>query len=192
MKKNRTASIVKGVAAAFLAAALLPALVAAQETEEPARPARPRLERMRPLADLALTPEQEKALEAFREARIKENEAFRREMFDLRSEMRALAGDPAANRAKIEALIDKTAGLRAEREKASLRAMAERDKIFTPEQLEKMKDVRGLRGMRGMRGTRGMAGMRGQGRFMGFGSGQGRLAHPRGLRHRPGLGCPIW
>ncbi len=186
MRKNRTARIVKGVAAAFLAAALLPALVAAQETEEPARPARPRLERMRPLADLALTPEQEKALEAFREARIKENEAFRREMFDLRSEMRALAGDPAANRAKIEALIDKTAGLRAEREKASLRAMAERDKIFTPEQLEKMKDVRGLRG------TRGMAGMRGQGRSMGFGSNQGRLARPRGLRHRPGLDCPIW
>jgi len=189
MKKKHYGILIKGVGAAFLAAVLLPALVTAQETQAPARPARPRLERMRPLADLGLTPEQEKALDAFREARIKESEAFRREMFDLRSEMRELAKDPGANRTKIEALIDKTARLRAEREKASLKAMAERDKIFTPEQLEKMK---AFRSRFADRAGRGMMGMRGEGRIMGRGAAQGRMARTRGMRHRPGCRYWIW
>ena len=186
MSTRMTKMIVGGAAAAFLAAALLPAVAAAQEPGRPAAPARPRMERMTALADLGLTPEQEKALEAFREARIKESEAFRRQMFDLRAEMRALDKDPEANRAKIEALIDKTAKLRAEREKAALRARAERDKIFTPEQLKKIESVRGLRGMRGMRGIHRQA------RPMGRGLGRELMDHPRGARRLPGLGCRDW
>ncbi len=91
---------------------------------------------------LDLTPEQEKALEEFRKARAEEGRAFRDEMAKVRAERRELAKDPKANQAKLDALIDRTAKLRAEREKAAFRNRIERDKIFTPEQREKMKTFR--------------------------------------------------
>ena len=177
-------------AAVFAATLLLPVLVAAQETKASPPAANERPGRMLAREALDLTPGQEKALGEFRKARAEEARAFREEVARLRTEMRELAKDPEANRAKLDALIDKSARLRAERAKAAFRNRTERDKIFTPEQREKMKAFRerlarrpGVAG-RGQMGF-GRMGVRGQGRFMGPGFGAGRLARLRALRHRP-------
>ena len=58
-----------------------------------------------------MTADQKKALEGFRKARLEERTAFREKMAQLREEMRGLAGDPQANQAKIDALIDTKRGL---------------------------------------------------------------------------------
>jgi Spy/CpxP family protein refolding chaperone len=171
-------------AAAFgLSAALIAIGAFAQETTKPAPPAQPRIERPGPLADLNLTPDQVKALEGFRRARREQARAFRDDMAKLRDEMRGLRADPDANEAKIEALIDKRAALMAAHEKDALRARAERNKIFTPEQLEKLKTLRSRfpgragRAMMagGRRGLAGRAMMRSR----------GRAAYRRWLRHPP-------
>jgi len=176
----------RSMATAFLAALLVPALLAAQESTQPGRPGRARMERPRPLADLGLTPEQTKALEDFRKARRDEGQAFREGMGKLRVEMRELAKDPKANQARIDALIDKMAGLSAERRKAAFRTRAERDKIFTPEQLEKLKTIRSRFAGRERLAGRGAArlGRPGEGRTAWFRSDMRRLARLRALRHR--------
>ncbi len=189
MNHKTTRIRVRCAAAVFLAAALVPAFVTAQET----RPAGPaggtRIEQARPRTDLGLTAEQKKALEEFRKARGEERTAFREKMSKLRDEMRELAKDPKANQAGIDALIDKTAGLRAERQKAAFRARAERDKIFTPEQLEKLKSLRSrVAGRAGLAGR----GMMGPGRFSRLGLGPRRMARLRALRHRLFLRWRRW
>lgn len=143
---------VLSAAAVLLAAALIPIAVAGQEKARPSRPAQSRLERSRPLADLNLTPDQVKALGAFRAARRGQARAFRDDMAKLRDEMRGLRADPEANQAKIEALIDKRAALLAAHEKDVFRARTERDRIFTPEQLEKLKAMRTRLAARGAAG----------------------------------------
>jgi hypothetical protein len=110
-------------------------------------------------------------------------------MSKLREEMRGLAKDPQANQAKLDALIDRTAKLRAEREKAGFRDRITRDKIFTPDQLEKMKAFRQRLASRpGMarRGPMGFGrlGVRGPGRFAAPGFRPERMARLRALRHR--------
>ncbi len=173
---------------ALLAAALFVSLAAAQDTQPPAQPDRSRVERARPLADLGLTAEQVKALEEFRKARREESRTFRDEMRKLRDETRELAQDPQANQKGIDALIDRRAGLVAERQKAGFRARAERDKIFTPEQREKLKTLKsrfaGRRGLagRGMKGP-GRLGLGPAGRRT-MGRGPARMARLRALRHR--------
>src|SRR4030042_4264634 len=198
MRKESHGTSVR-VAAAFLAAVLLPACVTAQETQAPDRTTKTQIERARPRADLGLTPEQERALGEFRKARAEENKAFREEMTKLRAEMRELAKDPGANQAKIDALIDRTAELRSGREKAAFRNRADRDKIFTPEQLEKMKALRSRfegrpaaagRGRMAL-GRVGLHGPR-MGRFMEPGFGPGRTARLRALGHRPFLRWRRW
>jgi len=89
---------------------------------------------------LDLTPDQEAKLQAFREARQRESEEFRAKMRKLQTEFREVRNDPKADRKKIDGLIDEMAKLRADRMKGSFRNQDERKKIFTPEQLEKMKD----------------------------------------------------
>ena len=167
-KKNERARA-RSIAAAFLAALLVPALLAAQGSTQPDRPGRARMERTRPLAGLDLTPEQTKALEAFRKARRDEGQAFRDGMAKLRVEMRELAKDPKANQAKIDGLIDKMTGLSAERRKAAFRTRIERDKIFTPQQRETIKiapfALRGPRALRRPRGRPARAHGRRSGRF---------------------------
>lgn len=174
-------------------AVLAPLFAAAQEAQAPARPGETPAEKRPPTRmlvreSLGLTPEQEKSLEGFRKARVEESQAFREEMTKLRGEMRALVQDPKADATKIDALIDKTAKLRAEREKAAFRNRAERDKIFTPGQLEKIKAFRArFAGRAGLAGPGrmgfGRMGFRGpgMGRFRGWGS-VGRF---RSFRHRP-------
>jgi Spy/CpxP family protein refolding chaperone len=164
--------LIIGAAGAVLAAAVLfPFVAAAQEAQAPPPPRRERPAMMHAREALELTPEQEKALAEFHKARIEERRAFRDEMFKLRSEMRGLAQDPKANQAKLDALIDKTSKLRAGREKAAFRNRIERDKIFTPEQLEKMKVFRERLAFRQERGWRGPMG-------------RGRMAPPRARYHR--------
>jgi len=156
MKRNDTRTSIRCAAAALLAAGVLVPLLAAQ-APPPGRPG-PRAARAPAIADLGLTPDQVKALGEFRQARMNERRAFREEMGRFRGEMRALAGDPQANQAKIDKLIDQRAKLRADREKGALRARAERDKIFTPEQLGKIKAFRsGLSGRMGFAGPGRMA-----------------------------------
>ena len=176
--------------AVILSLALVAALAAAQDSQAPAQAAQAPVERLGPRQALGLTPDQEKALEEFRKARREESRAFRDEMMKVREEMRGLANDPQSNRAKIEALIDRTAKLRADREKAAFRAREERNRIFTPEQLDKLKAWRGrLADRRGLAARRGRAaygpmGFRGPGQVGGQRLGPGRMARLRALRHR--------
>ena len=189
MRKTSVKLIVGAAAAALLAVWLSPALAAAQETQ-----AGPQANRERPGRTLArealdLTAEQAKALRDLRGARAEERKAFRDEMARLRTEMRELAKDPQANRAKLGALIDRTAKLRAEREKAAFRGRIEWDKILTPEQREKMRSFRERLANRPGRLGRGAlaAGRLGLGRpdrSLGRGFRSERLARLRALRQR--------
>jgi Spy/CpxP family protein refolding chaperone len=176
----------------FPAAILAAAFIMAQEAKAPGPggknpPARTRLREA-----LGLSPEQEKALETSRKERMDENRAFREEMMKLRGEMRELAKDPEANEAKINGLIDKTAGLRAERAKAAFKHRGEVEKIFTPEQLKAMEAFRaramdrpGIPGRRWMGfGRMGFRGPR-MGRFMGPGFGMRRMGRFGAFPHRP-------
>jgi Spy/CpxP family protein refolding chaperone len=142
------------------------AVFAAAQTPPPGRPG-PRAARAQAIADLGLTPDQVKALGEFRKDRMDERRAFRQEAVRLRGEIRALAGDPKANQPKIDELIDQRAKLRAEREKGALRARAQRDEIFTPEQRDKIKAFRS-----GRQGRMGLAG-------------PGRMARPWARHDRP-------
>lgn len=162
MSRTTRPAAIRLAAGAVLALFVLAAFAAAQESAPPARTGRPRLDRAQALADLKLTPDQIKALDEFRQARTNERRAFRDEMDKLRSEMRQLARDPKADRAKLDQLIDRRAKLRAEREKGALRARDERDKIFTPEQREKIAAFRSSRpGRMGLARPGRMGGPRG-------------------------------
>src|SRR5512135_663099 len=142
-KKNLITGIVAGAVMVALMGSL--ALVA-QSTDTKAtaqeQQARPRAGRM--AERLGLTPEQQKKLEEFRAARLTERQAFRSEMDKMRQEFRALRGDPKADPAKINGMIDRMYRLRADRAKEAVRDRSALKSIFTPEQLEKMKDLRGM------------------------------------------------
>ena len=194
MIKMNSRMFIRVTAALFLAAILAPAFITAQEAQAPPPAGKNPLGKMQPREALDLSPEQEKALETFRKARRGENRVFREEMMKLRGEMRELAKDPQANEAKINGLIDKTAQLRAERAKAAFKHRGEVEKIFTPEQLDKMRAFRaramdrpGMAG-RGRMGF-GRMGFRGpgMGRFMGpgFGFGMRRMGRFGAFPHRP-------
>jgi Spy/CpxP family protein refolding chaperone len=183
---------IRVTAAVFLAAVLIPAFVTAQETQAPPPAGKKPPVKIGPRESLGLTSEQEKALEEFRKVRRDESRAFRDEMQKMRGEMRELAKDPQANEAKIDGLIDKTTQLRAERAKAAFKHRVEAEKIFTPEQLEKMRAFRGrLMERPGMAGSGrmgfGRMGFRGpgMGRFMGPGFGMRPWGGHRPWRHRP-------
>lgn len=187
MNKTTFRIAIRVTAAVFLAAVLIPAFVTAQETQASPPAGKKPPVKMGPRESLGLTAEQEKALEEFRKARRDESRAFRDEMQKMRGEMRELAKDPQANEAKIDVLIDKTAQLRAERAKAAFKHRGEVEKIFTPEQLEKMRAFRGgLMDRPGQAGP-GRMGFRGprMGRFMGPGCGMRPGGGHRPWRHRP-------
>ena len=80
--------------------------------------------------------------------------------------MQGLMKDPKANAARIDGLIDGMSKLRADRLKAAIRTRGEFEKIFTPEQLEKMKAHRG-----GLPGRRGFAGPGRAGSWAGWAAG---------------------
>ena len=192
MIKMNSRMFIRVTTALFLAAILAPAFITAQETQASPPGGKNPPVKMGLREALGLSPEQEKALETFRKARMDENRAFRQEMMKLRGEMRELAKDPKASEAKIDGLIDKTAELRAERAKAAFKHRGEVEKIFTPEQLEKMRAFR-ARAMdrpemagRGRMGF-GRMGFRGpgMGRFMGPGFGMRRMGRFGAFPRRP-------
>ncbi|HRD01957.1 MAG TPA: Spy/CpxP family protein refolding chaperone [Candidatus Saccharicenans sp.] len=91
---------------------------------------------------LQLTPEQEKKLEEFRQARLEEAKVHREKMTQMRNELRKLMADPKADEQKVNNLIDQMARLRADRMKASYKNRKAWEKIFTPEQLKKLEEYR--------------------------------------------------
>ncbi|OGD10198.1 MAG: hypothetical protein A2Y86_07815 [Candidatus Aminicenantes bacterium RBG_13_62_12] len=196
MKKMSSRMFIRVTASLFLTAILAAAFITAQEAQAPPPSGKKSPARMQSREALGLSPEQEKALETFRKARMDENRAFREEMMKLRGEMRELAKDPKAGQAKINGLIDKTAQLQAERAKAAFKHRGEVEKIFTPEQLEKMKTFRaramGRSGMAG-RGRMGFGRMGfrgpGMGRFTGPGFGMRRMGRFGAFPQRP---FPSW
>jgi len=190
MIKVNSRLFIRTTAAFFLVAILAVAFMTAQEAQAPPAGKKPPV-KMGPRESPGLSAEQEKALETFRNARMDENRAFREEMMKLRGELRELAKDPEANEAKINGLIDKTAELRAEKTKAAFKRRGEVEKIFTPEQLEKMKAFRARamdrprmagRGRMGF-GRMGFRGPR-MGRFMGPGFGMRRMGRFGAFPHR--------
>ena len=179
-------------AALFLAAVLSASYLAAQDPQAPPPAGKTPPAKMLPRDALGLTPEQEKALEEFRKTRMEESRAFRDEMSKIREEMRGLAKDPTANEKKINSLIDKRAKLQADRYKAGFKNRAARAKIFTPEQLERMKAFgAGFEGRPGFagRGRMGMGPMRypdaGMGRHRGPGYGFRPMYRYRSFRRCP-------
>jgi Spy/CpxP family protein refolding chaperone len=106
---------------------------------------------------LNLTPEQKTQFQEFRKARQEERKAFAEQIRKLRTELRELMKDPSANEKKIDGLIDELSGLRATQMKSGIRKSLDMKKIFTPEQLDKLKEARARMERRGMmRQGRGM------------------------------------
>lgn len=172
MIKMRTGWMPKTLLALFLATAVFASLAFAQGMMRGQDRPRQGMQGMMNWKDeLKLTPDQEKKLEEFRKARVKEQESFMDEMTKLRREMRDLMDNPKANQSKLEGLIDKMSKVRAEREKAALKNRLEWEKIFTAEQLEKIRSFRGgmMLGPMGRMGMRMAPGRFHMGRFGMFG-----------------------
>jgi Spy/CpxP family protein refolding chaperone len=186
MKIPKTHRIETVLAAAALVAALWPLQAGAQAQQAPQdkrqtqtqERAHPRRDMMKELFNI--TPEQEKKIQEFRQARQKDRQAFGEQTTKMRGELRDLMKDPKANAAKIDGLIDQRSTLRADREKLAIRSRGELEKIFTPEQLEKMKKYRGA-----FMGRQGLA----EGGRFGFGRPwMGRTMGMRGI----GMGARGW
>ena len=146
MKRTHRNGIGTVLAAAVLVAALWPIAGGAQT--QPSAQDKPQAQEKFRLRDMArdlynITPEQEKRIQEFRQAQMKDRRAFRDEMSKMRAEMRELRKAPQADPAKIDGLIDGMSKLRAGREKMAFRARGEWEKIFTPEQLQRMKKYHG-------------------------------------------------
>jgi Spy/CpxP family protein refolding chaperone len=154
-------------------------------------------QRMRPAAggplarikeDLKLTPEQEAKLKEFRQARQKDGQAFTEQVKKVRTEMQALRQDDKADPAKFNALIDQMFKLQSDRAKAQFKGRLDMQKIFTPDQLKKMKDARAPFTDGGLRGEF-MGGPRGMGIRMGMGMGmRGGMGMGMGMRGGMGRG----
>ncbi len=123
---------------------------------------------------LKLTPEQETKLKEFHKARQAENKSFAEQMKKYRSDLQALRKDDKADPNKVNGLIDQMFKLQADRAKAQFKNRKDMEKIFTPEQLQKLKNGRSMfMGPGRMGGFMGgfMAGPMGGPGGMGFGRG---------------------
>jgi len=147
---------------------------------------------------LKITPEQEAKLKEFHKAQAESQKAFAEKIRGVREEMQKLRQDEKADPNKMNGLIDQMFKLQADQAKGRWAAERERRKIFTPEQLEKMKQGRAMlnRSRMGMRGAFGMGLMQGRmgrtgrmgGRMMmrpGFGPGRGMMMRRPGFQNRP-------
>ena len=150
---------------------------AQEKTPPPAKPDKPAAQGPlgRVKEALQLTPEQETKLKEFAKARQEENKAFNEQMKKMRTDMQALRNDPKADPNKVNGLIDQMFKFQADRAKAQFKNQKDREKIFTPEQLEKMKNGRQMLMRGGMRGG-----------FMG-GFMPGRMGGPGGMGFGRGM-----
>jgi len=132
---------------------------------------------------LQLTPEQEARLKEFRKTREDENKAFSEQMKKVRTDMQALQKDDKADPNKVNGLIDQMFKLQADRAKAQFKNRKDMEKIFTPEQLQKMRNREGMAmgpgRMGGFMGRGQMGGFMGRGRMGGFMP--GRMGGPGGM-----------
>ncbi|MDH5467370.1 MAG: Spy/CpxP family protein refolding chaperone [Candidatus Aminicenantes bacterium] len=173
----------------FLSMAVYPSLVRGQTSESPEANVIDYAPASKDV--LGLTPEQKAKLEEFRKSRREEQRAHLEKMRKLRQEMRELIQDPESNEKGILDLYEQMSRLRAERFRNSLRDRNEFRKILTPEQLEKLDNLKSRMGERrnAMRGRfRGQRGMVGPGRFPRQGRmsrfwGRGGRFGARPLRH---------
>ena len=147
--------------------------------DKPTPPAKPGQKKMAPQGPmnrvkdaLQITPEQEAKLKEHRKAVVEQQKAFAEQMKKVREEMQALRKDgAAADLSKTNSLIDRMYKVRADQAKAQAKNRADRAKIFTPEQLAKLKQgAQRLQG-RGMGQGQGMGPMMNRGQMMGM---QGR------------------
>jgi Spy/CpxP family protein refolding chaperone len=162
---------------------------AQDKTPAPAKPG-DRAPMARLKEDLQLTPDQVAKLKEFAKARQEENKVFGEQMQKLRTEMGTLRQDSQADPNKVNGLIDQMFKMQADRAKAQFKNQKEREKIFTPEQLEKMKSRRPLMMGLAMRGgPMGgfMRGPMGGAMGMGLGFGRGPMRFPGMMRFGRGM-----
>jgi Spy/CpxP family protein refolding chaperone len=111
-------------------------------------------------SDLNLTKEQKETLSALRKRQWEELKPLRGQMYEKRQEMRGLYTNPAADDAAIVAKQNELNQLRQQMQDRAVQFRLEQRKIFTPEQLTKMKEMPWGRG-------RGACGGHGRGRTRG-------------------------
>lgn len=144
MKKQ---AIVFSVIVGFLLLALWP--LAAQEEPGPAPGMGPA---PGPFKWLDLTPEQQTKLKDMRKSHEEAMKGLREQQMKMGEEMKKLLADPKADQNKVDGLIDEMAKLQATRMKSNFRFRQDMEKIFTPQQLEKLKKAKSaFQGMGGVR-----------------------------------------
>jgi Spy/CpxP family protein refolding chaperone len=126
--------------AAFVGFGLCAAAQDQQKTVPPDKPDRPGPHAWLKEA-LKLTPEQEAKIREFHQARMADRKALEDQMSQIRDGMRALRQNGTIDPAKMNPLIDRMFKLRADQAKAMLQKSLEWRKIFTPEQLEVLKEA---------------------------------------------------
>ena len=169
MAETRKRNMLVILAMGLLVAALWPAMSFGQTSQDKPqpqqRPERPWMGRL--AKELNLTPEQQKTLEEMRKARLEEFKTSRGQIVKARQQLREFMKDPKANEAKLDGLFDQISKARADQAKAALKSRLEWQKVFTAEQLEKMKAFRAQFESR-LGGRFGFAGRGGFGRGFGF------------------------
>ena len=110
--------------------------------------------------ELNLTKDQQDQLVVLRKQQREELKPLRDQMYQKRQEMRSLYTDPAANDATIIAKQKELNALRQQMQDKAVQFRLEQRKIFTPEQLAKLRDMpighgRGSRGGFGPGGGQG-------------------------------------
>jgi Spy/CpxP family protein refolding chaperone len=116
--------------------------------------------------ELNLSKEQQDALIALRKRHWEEVKPLRDEMFQKRQEMRQLFTNPATDDATIIEKQKQIAALQQKMQEKMVQFKLEQRKVFTPEQLDKMKDLPQGFG----KGGRGCGSGYGQGRGPGSGA----------------------
>ena len=126
-----------------------------------------RAQGMREMArELNLTATQKDRLEDVRDQHRRKAIAMRADLEVARLDMRKLMRADQPDRRAIEAQIDRTSAMRAELQKARMAALLDARAILTPQQREKLKELRGSRSLMGGMG-RGMRGRHHGGRGRG-------------------------
>ena len=92
-------------------------------------------------SELNLTKEQQDRLVDLRKRQYEETKPLRDEMYQKRQEMRDLYTNPAADDATILARQKEVSALQQKMQEKMLQFKLEQRKVFTPEQLEKMKGL---------------------------------------------------
>ena len=92
-------------------------------------------------SDLNLSKEQQESLSALRKQQWEELKPLRGQMYQKRQEMRSLYTNPAADDAAIIAKQKEVNVLQQQMQDKAIQFRLEQRKIFTPEQLSKLKDM---------------------------------------------------